>query len=619
MLLLASSLCLLTTACNDEFLEKYPVESQTEPTSFVTNENFKTYAWSLYNVFTDGNILRRVGTDGAYSSAKAYLSDVYAGYLTRKGTSDMNPYAFQNISNSASGNGWNFKYIRKVNLMLDNVDKNNKLTAAQKEHWRSVGYFFRAYYYMELVARFGDVPWIDKVLTEADTDYIYSKRMPRKQVTDILLDNLLFAEKNIVDDSKQMLTKAAVQALISRFSLFEGSWRKYHNLGDADKFFEECVRSSEALMVKYPTLNNNYGEELTSKLENMPGVIFFKEYRQDVLTHMMSHIERTSSHNIEMPQHIVNMYLCEDGKPASTSNAYEWGKTDKTIYSEFRNRDRRLLHTVTPPYELKDKNQTKWEYHSNPVFREYLDIMGVTKVNGTPGPGENKHKVLPLMNWGGSILNKVPNITTNQSYAYCSSRGGYYVYKHYQVWDNSVENRNTADAPIFKMNEVLLNYAEAKYELNQFDQSVADQSINKLRKRAMIAEMNVAAINGAFDPDRDASVDPVLWEIRRERIVELMGEGFGFYDIRRWKKADWFVNKQQYGMWAKRSEIGANGKLLNTETKLPDALLEEGYIYLFDDPVRNGKGWLDKYYLYQVPTNEIALNPNLKPNNPGWE
>ena len=46
--------------------------------------------------------------------------------------------------------------------------------------------------------------------------------------------------------------------------------------------------------------------------------------------------------------------------------------------------------------------------------------------------------------------------------------------------------------------------------------------------------------------------------------------------------------------------------------------MTEGYIYLFNDPVKDGKGWLEKYYLYQVPLEEIALNPNLT-QNPGWD
>ena len=61
--------------------------------------------------------------------------------------------------------------------------------------------------------------------------------------------------------------------------------------------------------------------------------------------------------------------------------------------------------------------------------------------------------------------------------------------------------------------------------------------------------MDVSQVDANFDPNRDPRVDPVLWEIRRERMIELMGEGFGFYDVRRWKVADWYVNKLQYGQW----------------------------------------------------------------------
>lgn len=45
--------------------------------------------------------------------------------------------------------------------------------------------------------------------------------------------------------------------------------------------------------------------------------------------------------------------------------------------------------------------------------------------------------------------------------------------------------------------------------------------------------------------------------------------------------------------------------------------MTEGYLYLFNDPVAEGNGWLDKYYLYQVPTDEILLNPDIT-QNPGW-
>ena len=99
-----------------------------------------------------------------------------------------------------------------------------------------------------------------------------------------------------------------------------------------------------------------------------------------------------------------------------------------------------------------------------------------------------------------------------------------------------------------------------------------------------------------------------------------MGEGFGFYDVRRWRMAPWFVNMQQKGMWISKSELGTL-TLLNETTGTSDGVngsMTEGYIYLFNDPLKEGKGWLEKYYLYQVPLEEIALNPNLT-QNPGWE
>ena len=109
------------------------------------------------------------------------------------------------------------------------------------------------------------------------------------------------------------------------------------------------------------------------------------------------------------------------------------------------------------------------------------------------------------------------------------TQGGYCPFRHYNIWDNnSSDPTSSSDKPIYRLGEVLLNYAEAKWELGQFDQSVADVSINKLRVRANVAPMTVGAISVDFDPVRDPTVDPVLWEIRRERIVELLGEGFGF-------------------------------------------------------------------------------------------
>lgn len=88
----------------------------------------------------------------------------------------------------------------------------------------------------------------------------------------------------------------------------------------------------------------------------------------------------------------------------------------------------------------------------------------------------------------------------------------------------------------FQVGEVMLNYAEAAFELGRFTQEVADATINKLRARGGTKNMTVGQIDADWDTKRDSDVAPVLWEIRRERVMELATEGFHFDDLRRWKK-----------------------------------------------------------------------------------
>ena len=212
-------------------------------------------------MFTNGNILKRPGVAG-YSSAIAYNGDIYAGYLMRRDGAG-NPYAFQAIGNAAAGNGWNFNYIRRVNLMLDNIDQSD-MNDADKRHWRSVGYFFRAYYYAELIGRFGDVPWINKPLGDTDTEILYGPRTPRKEVADSVMANLQYAEENIKlgGDGHNTINTHVVRAM-TRFGLFEGTWRKYHELGGHEKFIDASIAASEPLIEAFPTLHPEYGEMFT--------------------------------------------------------------------------------------------------------------------------------------------------------------------------------------------------------------------------------------------------------------------------------------------------------------------------------------------------------------------
>ncbi len=612
----------IIVSCNDDFLEKIPIESQTEATAFRTYANFETFSWSLYSVFTDtDNFVQGISRDFGN-----YEGDFLAGYLALRNNGEDNRFRNQNAQTPSSGGGWNFSRIRTVNLMLDNID-GSEMNEKDKNHWRSVGYFFHSYVYMELISRFGDVQWVDKVINEEDTDLIFGDRMPRKEVADKVLERLQFAENNIKGegDGSNTINTNVVRALMSRFCLFEGTWRKYHNLGDAEKYLNESIRVSKELMNVFPYVDSNYDDLMNSEnLADYTGMILFKEYGTDIILNQQGHYERTSQGKYEMHKATVEMYLCADGQTISNSSLYAG---DKSMYDEFRNRDRRLLLQVTPPYFRQEglfedftpngqSNSTN--FNGNDNVNEYVDLLEQILP-------DDDSKRLPFFNWTGTMNWMSPNVL-GPGQPPGSSRSGYYMWRNYNLWDtnSNLAPLNTADKPIFHIAEVMLNYAEAMFETGMFNQAVADETINQLRFRAGVANMNISEINASFDPNSDVTVDPVLWEIRRERMVELMGEGFGFQDIRRWKKGEWYINRAQLGVYIDKSnylnnagEIVPAWNSMRVVDRNNNPTTSEGYLQRFPNPVNEGRGWKDQYYLFPIPLNDLSLNENLT-QNPGW-
>ena len=156
---LAATLTL--TGCNDDFLEKTPKTDLTEVNAFLEYDNFKAFMYPCYAMFTDTNIRTNFNTCVVNSQ---FYGDFYGGLVTSRDNS-KNQYAYRTVTQTTTGNGWNFDYIRRINIMLSHLD-DGVLKESEAKHWRSVGYFFKAWWYMELIDRFGDVPWIEDVINE---------------------------------------------------------------------------------------------------------------------------------------------------------------------------------------------------------------------------------------------------------------------------------------------------------------------------------------------------------------------------------------------------------------------------------------------------------------------
>lgn len=598
ILCVSVSLCLLVSSClNDEFLEVYPKGQQTEGSVFTTNDNFKTYVWGLYNVFF-GYTYDTGQTD------EIFRGDIESDNMIKGLAGYEGQWAYRKAKATDESKDWDYDYIRRVNLMLDNID-NSEMNETEKEHWRSVGYFFRSYKYFQMLSKFGGIPWVEHALTEESPE-LYGKRDTRDLVASNILSNLKYAEEHIgsdiLIDGKNTINVYVVKALISRFALFEGTWRKYHGLPDADTYLKECARAAGDVIEEYPDVHPRYDELFNSEtLDGVAGILLYKAYETGQLMHGLTRMVRTGESNIEATKDAVDSYLCKDGRPVSTTTSNYGG--DKNIYGQFRDRDYRLYLTICPPYMVKkDKGPStpEWQYTDNAEDREFMDLMATIS-------GETYHR-LPSSNFKGFTVQGQPHFKNmNWGQGWNASQMGFWVWKYYNTHTvaTNANGVNTTDAPLFRVGEVMVNYAEAMCELGKLDQPAADRSINKLRSRAGVDKMIVDDINDDFDTARDPSVPALLWEVRRERRVELMGEGFRLDDLRRWKKGE-YVNKQALGAYVTE----ASAKKLKVTGGIG---ADDGYVYFYDAPL----GWQEHYYLYPLPLKQLALNTNLE-QNPVW-
>lgn len=165
---------------------------------------------------------------------------------------------------------------------------------------------------------------------------------------------------------------------------------------------------------------------------------------------------------------------------------------------------------------------------------------------------------------------------------------GYYIRKYFDPESTNSESSYNQHNNIimFRYADVLLMYAEAMFEQNKMSQAVWDETIKTIRNRAGFS-------GDALNYSSTLSADEMRELIRRERRCELALEGLRYYDIIRWKEGAKYLNSTVRG-----------AKFVNNNT---------AYITLDTRKFNESKD-----YLWSVPRSQIQLNPNLKPNNPGY-
>jgi len=586
---IAIAICFIALySCEDNFLEKIPKDQITIEGYFNQDSDFRAYAYGLYNTFFG------YGVGNVGNTNIPVTTDEMVG-----GNQDRSSRIFDTRIIPSSGGGWSWSRLRTINIMIREA-QNTDLAPEIKNHWEGVGRLFRALEYFNKVKSFGDVPWIDHELG-TESPELYMAQDPRSLVMENVLADLNFAVENIREnDGANLIDRYTALAIKSEITLFEGTFRKYHTelgLTDFNSWLEESVLASEKIMESgLFSLNPDYRTIHSSlDLSGNPEIILYKQYEIGVLVN--TQVRTTALSNARsLTKDAVESYLSSDGLPFGISPLHSKAQNGipESVFEEFENRDPRMGMTLAIPFN-----------EGEPSPNDPALIEANTQI---------KPDFLP------SLLGE----------AGINSATGYGLYKWWNPESPYDDVNGITDAPLYSFNKILLNYAEAKAELGQANDEVLNRSINLLRGRVGMHNLTIAIANSFDDPKKQKyapEISNILWEIRRERRVELMGEGSRFDDILRWKKASYFgkpfvgayidLDNRPPSAYNPDGSNKAAVTLGDRDGNILPSTSRQGYIlpYLERQP-----SWSDddlKLYYSPISVQDLTINPNLQ-QVPGW-
>ena len=579
-----------TAGCSD-MLDEYPLDAISPETYYNNADELRGATNQFYGMFP--------GAASGYTES----ADVVCIFNL--------PAEVQGIRTvPTSGGGWNWEYLRAVNFYLSHSVRCDDVDA--REHFDGIARFFRAYFYFEKVKRFGEVPWFDRELSSTDPE-LFRPRDSRDFIMDKILDDLTYAIDNI-SDKKDLynVTHWTALALKSRICLFEGTFRKYHGVPGYEKFLNECATASKLFIDNapyaiYQTGAQPYRDLFSSMNAIEEEVILARDYdrSQNVMHEANANTLSPTYGRPGMNKKIVNSYLMTNGDRFTDQPGYE----TMQYYDEMQNRDPRLTQTVVGPGYMRINSDAV----SSPNFGASTTGYQITK-------------------W----------VTDASGDGYLGSSNDYIL---------------------FRAAEVYLNYAEAKAELGTLTQEDLEISIKKIRDRVSMPNIDMDAANANPDPYLCALESGyqnvtgpnkgVILEIRRERTIELLLEGFRYYDIIRWKEGKVF--EQPYkGMYFPGLTQGSGdnrydvfdmndgtvgdkekvdiciytGKKPSVKNirkfyKLGDEFVltdgDKGNIICHDIEKEPRQWREDRDYLYPIPTQERLLSNGTLSQNPNWD
>lgn len=565
-----------TMSCND-FLEVDP-PSSVSPDNYLWSESqlgaytvryYAQYDGYGYNNSAQGGMIPSHWGSGSESF---YHDDLATDNAVSRGTNNrFKPGLWRT---GTTGGDWNFTNIYALNYYLQTVVprfEEGQITGNETmvKHYVGEGYFLRAHEYFYRLRKLGDFPIVKETLPDdrqALTEL--SKRHPRNEVARFILEDLDKAIGLLSNGTKTRVTKNAALLLKARVALFEATWEKYHAgtalvpkgtgwPGDASYqfpsgsaeneiqfFLTQAMEAADQIASTIALTNNNKViRELASQPVNPyydmfasanPGshaeVLMFRQYTDGLGTHSYNHTlyhggQKGYTHQMEQSM------LMENGLPVYAAESGYAG--DDFIEDTKIGRDWRWKLFMKAPNEVKAFINT-----TIPETFENAPVIYSTDVK------------------------------TSTSTGYMLGKGFSHDY------NNQVLGKDVTAPIIFRAAEAYLIYIEASYLKNGNIDSKADAYWRAIRTRAGVdpdynktiaaTDMSKEAGNDWGAYSKGQLIDPTLYNIRRERRSELIGEGQRYNDLIRWRAMDQLDGFQIEGckIWGPLQERYAAGVLL---------------------------------------------------------
>jgi len=613
----------------EEYLNKAPELGLTETDVF---NNFSTIQGYLDNTYLCINDFSKGTFQGIQWTHASQMSD--EGCNAKSGgkmVSVINKGLWLG-SNSCGEVGWGttgvgsanglvipnaFFAIRIINRVIEKAPQMSFLTDEQKDKLLGQAYFFRAWFYFEVIRRVGGMPLLDKVFLPEDD--FNQERLTYQQSSDWAIEQLDRAILLLPDECPTAETgrvnKATAYALKSMMELYSASPLMCNPIDKIENNGYDIERCKKAAQYAKEALD--YIENVVPKHKMMPG----SEYK-NIFYHSPNFVSNESLfyinsgganrgsnnngtqdlptlwQNVEFSnltggrgisqvcptQNMIDLYETKNGYPVKlVGSNWVTGDPDFNQSKPFENRDPRLSLTIILPGEEFGS------INNNPNYQ--CTWVGGRDVEPARTPDETNltSYTLKKWQWPSSVVTRLAGVNGYLDYCY-----NCIIIRTTQVWLDYAEAMNEAYGPTDK---------------NLYEYSAVD-AINKVRQR-----VGMNPVRSEYTTSKDLFRE----RIRNERAIELMFENHRWFDLRRWMIAEEIFNRKGDPYPIKGAKVTAtNVGKYNIKNKYTDVVLP-GNVFSYElvDIPTQIRVFQKKHYWYPIGEDEVFRYSKLK-QNPGW-